>query len=314
MTEEQAASKQEVARLRNELYSIQEEVDLLRSRIAKWGVSGANELFSGHGFQEFADGNLRLDRTGIQIRANDNTGVTSLRFVEDWTQSPDLEALQARVYGANYNDFAAFVTLLAEADGTVDFTALADTSVIAETSALTRIQATNDTAGTGASIVVEATTTDPRIELDCTVIRASTGYFRVPVRGSDPITLEDGATWYRTDTDKFRGRVNGASVNLATEGYTLPIASVATLLSATFAIDSTGVKTITTAHGLASAPSIQDVQLTVTEDSNVDDWAFNLLKVESVDATNVVAKINVSTASATGGATAKLAILVIIGA
>lgn len=84
------------------------------------------------------------------------------------------------------------------------------------------------------------------------------------------------------------------------------------LLSATFAIDSTGVKTVTTAHGLPTTPSIEDVQVSITEDTDVDDWAFDLLKVESVDATNVVCKINVSTASATGGATAKLAILAVI--
>jgi hypothetical protein len=91
------------------------------------------------------------------------------------------------------------------------------------------------------------------------------------------------------------------------------ITAITTLLSAAFAIDSTGVKTVTTAHGLSITPSIQDVQVSVTEDTNVDDWAFDLLKVESVDATNVVCKINVSTASATGSATAKLAILVVTG-
>src|SRR3990172_6911940 len=82
----------------------------------------------------------------------------------------------------------------------------------------------------------------------------------------------------------------------------------ATLLSGTFAIDSTGIKTVTVAHGLAYTPALQDCQLTVLEDTNVDDWAYNLLKVESVDATNIVAKINVSSASGTGGATARLAL------
>jgi hypothetical protein len=91
------------------------------------------------------------------------------------------------------------------------------------------------------------------------------------------------------------------------------ITAITTLLSAAFAIDSTGVKTVTTAHGLSVTPAIQDVQVSVTEDSNVDDWAFDLLKVESVDATNVVCKIRVSTASATGSATAKLALLVVTG-
>lgn len=80
--------------------------------------------------------------------------------------------------------------------------------------------------------------------------------------------------------------------------------------SGTFAIDSTGIKTLTMAHGLSAAPTISDCQLTVIEETNVDDWAFNLLKIDSVDATNVTAKINVSTASATGGATARLALLI----
>lgn len=90
----------------------------------------------------------------------------------------------------------------------------------------------------------------------------------------------------------------------------IPTTLTTTLLSGTFAIDSTGIKTVTIAHGLAAAPDIQDCQLTVTEETNVDDWAFNLLKVDSVNGTNVVAKINVSTASATASATARLALLI----
>lgn len=80
------------------------------------------------------------------------------------------------------------------------------------------------------------------------------------------------------------------------------------VLSGTFAIDSTGIKTVTIAHGLSYTPSVEHCQLTVIEVTNVDNWAYNLLKIDSVDATNVTAKVNVSTASATGGATAKLAL------
>jgi hypothetical protein len=92
------------------------------------------------------------------------------------------------------------------------------------------------------------------------------------------------------------------------------VTAIKVLLSATFAIDSTGVKTITTAHGLNLAPDIQDVQLTVSEVTNVDDYAFGFVKVDSVDATNVVAKVNVTTASGTASATAKLNILIVMGA
>ena len=83
-----------------------------------------------------------------------------------------------------------------------------------------------------------------------------------------------------------------------------------TVLSPTFAIDSTGVKTIIIPHGLAITPAKEDCYLTVVEDTNVDDWGFDLLKVDSVDATNVTAKVHVSTASATGSATAKLGLRV----
>ncbi|MEM3160160.1 MAG: hypothetical protein QXJ74_05200 [Nitrososphaera sp.] len=84
----------------------------------------------------------------------------------------------------------------------------------------------------------------------------------------------------------------------------------ASILSGTFAIDALGIKTVTIAHGLAFAPALQECQVSVVEGSAVDDWAFNLLKVVSADVTNVVIKINVSTASASVGATAKIALRV----
>ena len=77
-----------------------------------------------------------------------------------------------------------------------------------------------------------------------------------------------------------------------------------------FFIDTTGVKTIGYGHNFSFTPLASDVSLSVVEVTNVDDWAYDLLKIESVDASNVVIKINVSTASATGGATAKIAVKV----
>lgn len=85
------------------------------------------------------------------------------------------------------------------------------------------------------------------------------------------------------------------------------------VLSPTFVINSTGVKTVTIPHGLDVTPALKDCQLTVVENTNVDDWGYSLLKVESVGATNVVAKINVSSDSATGGATANLALRIVSG-
>lgn len=82
------------------------------------------------------------------------------------------------------------------------------------------------------------------------------------------------------------------------------------VLSPAFAIDGVALVTVTIPHGLAVTPAIEDCSLTVVEDTNVDDWGYNLLKVDNVGAVNVVAKVNVSVASATGGATAKLSLRV----
>lgn len=83
------------------------------------------------------------------------------------------------------------------------------------------------------------------------------------------------------------------------------------VLSDAFAIDAVTTVTVTIAHGLSVTPTVQDCQLTIIEDTNVDDWGYELVKVESVGATNVVCKVNVTTASSTGSATAKLALRII---
>jgi hypothetical protein len=88
-----------------------------------------------------------------------------------------------------------------------------------------------------------------------------------------------------------------SNLNLATE---------TNQLSSTFAIDSTGIKEVTFTHGLKLAPAAYDVMLTVKEESVVDDWEYNLLKVTTVNDTYVIARINVSKASSTGSATARL--------
>jgi hypothetical protein len=93
------------------------------------------------------------------------------------------------------------------------------------------------------------------------------------------------------------------------------------LLSGTFAIDSTGVKTVTVNHLLGDVahtyqpwtPSKQDFMVTVVQNTAVTDWAFSLLEVTAVTSTQVTVAIKVSTASATVGATAYLGIQVTTG-
>ncbi len=82
------------------------------------------------------------------------------------------------------------------------------------------------------------------------------------------------------------------------------------VLSADFAIDAIAVITVTIAHGLDVTPALQDCALTVVESTNVDDWEHGYIKVESAGAANVVCKVNVTNASGTGAAKAKLALRV----
>lgn len=89
-------------------------------------------------------------------------------------------------------------------------------------------------------------------------------------------------------------------------GYT----TESNVLSGTFAIDSTGIKTVTIPHDLDITPAVQDCYLTAVENTLVDDWAYNMLKIVSTDFKNVIAKINISQASKTIGATARLALRV----
>lgn len=77
--------------------------------------------------------------------------------------------------------------------------------------------------------------------------------------------------------------------------------------SGTFAIDSTGVKTVTVPHSLDVTPAVSDVVATV-HSTTTTDQRLSAIEVTAVDATNVTLKVYVITASGTGGATARLTV------
>lgn len=72
------------------------------------------------------------------------------------------------------------------------------------------------------------------------------------------------------------------------------------------AIDSTGSKTATIAHGLALTPNVNDVRLSLVRVTAVADPGFAFLWCEGADATNITVRLRVSTASATAGATVRV--------
>lgn len=78
------------------------------------------------------------------------------------------------------------------------------------------------------------------------------------------------------------------------------------LLSATFAIDSVALRAVTIAHGGVLQPTTRQVQATITDATHFDYEAT--IVDTATTATDIVVRVNITTASATGGATAKLAI------
>lgn len=103
------------------------------------------------------------------------------------------------------------------------------------------------------------------------------------------------------------GSISGNGTNLSDSGTATRVQDTSgfrtkNVVTGTAAIDSTGVKNITIAHGLAVTPAIQDVQLTLERNTNVGDWVSGFLWVTATDATNITAQLRVTTASATVGA------------
>ena len=79
-----------------------------------------------------------------------------------------------------------------------------------------------------------------------------------------------------------------------------------TFTSGTFAIDSTGVKTVVTAHGLNYTPATDDCGVTEIEQTNESTSRTDWIKVVSTNSTHITTAVNIGIASGTGGATAKL--------
>jgi len=75
-----------------------------------------------------------------------------------------------------------------------------------------------------------------------------------------------------------------------------------TLISSNLAIDATGSKAFTIAHGMSVTPLLQDVSVSLLRNTNVNDYELAFFQVGAVDSNNVSGRVLVSTASATGGA------------
>lgn len=123
------------------------------------------------------------------------------------------------------------------------------------------------------------------------------GYLVIDKYASDITIIGEGYT-----------NVTDLAVNTRFIGANRSYITRSNVISDPFVIDSIGIKEITISHGLSIIPRVQDCYINVVENTIVDDWGFDLLKIISTDKTNVIVKINITKASTTVGATAKIAL------
>ena len=181
---------------------------------------------------EYGGGRMRLDPAGIQIVADDDNRqpaaffiVPSFFFEEELSYSggtpfPDRDfwsgingnaddtnnyiELISRNYTGNLTTW--FASVLAYADGStalVELKAQSDAGTVAEAQLTAYATGLGTFFLTNAMLVLDSETSDPSAN------------------------LFDGALLYRSDTDKFRARVNGAWVNLLTSADTVGNVSLA---------------------------------------------------------------------------------------
>lgn len=157
----------------------------------------------------FGDGGkVQIANYGIQIRAG--TQETVLSAVSELPSDPDTLDVVPILAMDNDGDGAG---VRGEAEAT---TSSASFGAIAQkTSPLSQafISAATDTLGVDFRVVASDATTAAYAKL------SEAPLWLEDLNGDPSTTLKNGMIWHRDDTDKFRGRLNGATVNLATEGY-----------------------------------------------------------------------------------------------
>jgi hypothetical protein len=106
-----------------------------------------------------------------------------------------------------------------------------------------------------------------------------------------------------------KGIDNGATGTIIRNVKNWPTAS--NVISTDLAVDSTGSKVFTVAHGLSVTPALEDVALTLVQSTpSANDYTLRYLRLESTTSVNIVGRIFVDVASATPGAVVKVSALV----
>lgn len=217
----------EMAALAIRFARMQAELEELQAKMTThigidWGATGVNYPHPNLNISvaEFGDGRVRLDNTSIQIvpKLDSTTSLYTAvlnRFVTG--SEEDVASYIAsnfgmvrRVYYFNSGGLITFQDIKEVNIGTAQ--KVTQTTGCAD-NVLTSMAKTE--------IVNNGVTTV--VSVESTQVSNPDGYLHVDPaiylkpRATDP-TVVDGELWYRSDTDKFRARANGASVNLLTSG------------------------------------------------------------------------------------------------
>jgi hypothetical protein len=181
----------------------------LEDLVYKWKNLGAQNLFGGHGFAKIGASFLFLGE-GLQVLApTESTAITWLPAF-DPLFDPTTDFPNAQMDGQAESD-----------DGEAALSLYARSATVRET----RVVLTSDVDGGVVNIRAQGSAL---IDAVLAVVALAAGDRYVSIQDvplwlaqlpSDPAVLADGEVWYRTDTDKFRGRANGATDNFAMEGW-----------------------------------------------------------------------------------------------
>lgn len=212
---------QERTELEARLEAQSRRIEELENLVFAWKNNGAAHLFAGHGFSQIGRF-WRLGNYGMQVLVPpfDEAARTAIWFVNESDgfspQDPtgNYGAIRAGVSQNGTAGVDALELFIQNATGNdrATLTLYPNLYIV--------LDSNPDLSGHGYLAVVGSGASDSYVQIGDPASAAYRNYLWLVGRTADPSAFAgDGAIWYRSDTDKFRGRANGATENLAIESW-----------------------------------------------------------------------------------------------
>lgn len=205
-----------------ETWALEQRIAELEAQLALLANNNP-DLFSGPGRMHFGGKVMRLDKHGMQVDAGNANEVTVIYFTDGLLPDPSdppSNASLARIYAhagtGNVRNAVLSQEILTDPTvGTHDWHVQVQHLASKGTGVdagwiMWKAGQDSDTSVYG---YAELYVSEAGRYFKLTNLTLRLASFGV----SDPGTLQDGDLWYRSDTDKFRARVNGATESLVTE-------------------------------------------------------------------------------------------------